>query len=389
MFKKQKHNQYGFKKKRTKVFHPFVIELTGKMFLQPRANTIIAKGQSIVDLTTGEILYDGILIGKRKVVDKSQFAKIYASEIGILYELSQAGKNVFLYLTKIMDYENKAIFNSETEYAKAGYKTTKPVHKGLKELIKAHIIAAHSIRGIWWLNPTIVCKGERFAKCTEYVVGKEGTAQRGIAAGRTNKTRHADKRIPPPLKSRKNTKEPPTKKRFSIPKTTSPNRDERQEERFFDDFLQRGRPQDVFGVRPQHRKSHFMDQLTGNRVDALDDLRPQNERKDRQDNQPEKEIRRSLRSLFCFFREINDETEKRGEAKTKANTLHLHVDHNKIKPPKRQNDRYLKDAFEQNFADFLRTCLKSLSFRPYGALAYFYHMLLQSFRSYGACGKSR
>jgi len=30
------------------------------------------------------------------------------------------------------------------------------------------------------------------------------------------------------------------------------------------------------------------------------------------------------------------------------------MDYNKIKPPKRQNDRYLKDAFEQNFADFLR-----------------------------------
>jgi len=163
--------------------NPFVMELKGRMFLQPRADTIIAKGQSIVDLATGEILDDGILIGKRKVVDKSQFAKIYASEIGVLYELSQAGKNVFLYLTKIMDYENKAIFNSETEYAKAGYKTTKPVHKGLKELIKSHIIAAHSVRGIWWINPTIVCKGERFAKYTEFVVGKDGSERKDITTG--------------------------------------------------------------------------------------------------------------------------------------------------------------------------------------------------------------
>jgi len=171
------------KKEKRHATNPFIVELTGRMYLQPRANTIIAKGHSIVDLTTGEILEDGILIGKRKVVDKSQFAKIYASEIGILYELSQAGKNVFLYLTKVMDYENKAIFNSETEYKKAGYKTTKPVHKGLKELIKAHIIAAHSIRGIWWLNPTIVCKGERFAKYTEYVVGKDGSERKDITAG--------------------------------------------------------------------------------------------------------------------------------------------------------------------------------------------------------------
>lgn len=34
--------------------NPFIVELKGKMFLQPRANTIIAKGQSIVDTSTGE-----------------------------------------------------------------------------------------------------------------------------------------------------------------------------------------------------------------------------------------------------------------------------------------------------------------------------------------------
>ena len=49
------------------------------MYLQPRANSIIAKGQSIVDTDTGEIVQDSVLIGRRKYVDKSQFAKLYAS----------------------------------------------------------------------------------------------------------------------------------------------------------------------------------------------------------------------------------------------------------------------------------------------------------------------
>jgi len=176
----QKHGFSNIKKYEQ---NPFIMELKGRMFLQPRADTIIAKGQSIVDLTTGEIVENGVLIGKRKVVDKSQFAKIYASEIGILYELSQAGKNVFLYLTKIMDYDNRAYFNYFKEYSKLGYKSFKTCYNGLLELIKKHIIAADIRENTYWLNPTIVCRGERFAKYTEYVVGKDGSERKDITTG--------------------------------------------------------------------------------------------------------------------------------------------------------------------------------------------------------------
>ena len=96
--------------------NPFVFNLRGKMYLQPRANTIVAKGQEIIDTTTGEVIQDSVLIGRRKVVDKSQFAKVYASEIGMLFDLSKPAINVFMYLTKVMDYENKAIFDYNREY---------------------------------------------------------------------------------------------------------------------------------------------------------------------------------------------------------------------------------------------------------------------------------
>lgn len=151
--------------------NPFVVELKGHMYLQPKANTIIAKGQSIVDTTTGEIIREGVLIGKRKIVDKSQFAKIYASEIAVLYDLSKSAKNVFLHLSKVMDYDNKAIFDYKKEYAKLGYKTEYSTLMGLRELITRGIIAKHLVDNIYWLNPTIICKGERFAKYTEYVIG--------------------------------------------------------------------------------------------------------------------------------------------------------------------------------------------------------------------------
>lgn len=153
--------------------NPFMVELKGKMYLQPRANTIIAKGQSIVDTKTGEIIEESVLIGKRKIVDKSQFAKLYASEIGILYELTKPAQNVFLYLTKVMDYDNKAIFDYKKEFKNLGYTSEMQPLKGLRELITKNIIAPHTVSNIYWLNPTIVCKGERFAKYVEYVVGTD------------------------------------------------------------------------------------------------------------------------------------------------------------------------------------------------------------------------
>lgn len=153
--------------------NPFVVDLKGKMFLQPRANAIIAKGENIVNTTTGEVLREATLLGRRKIVDKSQFAKIYASEIGILHDLSRSGIMVFMHLSKVMDYENKALFDYKKQYTKLGYKTEVPALKGIRELITKNIIAPHIISGIWWLNPAIVCKGERFAKYTEYLTEEE------------------------------------------------------------------------------------------------------------------------------------------------------------------------------------------------------------------------
>ena len=153
--------------------NPFMVELKGKMFLQPRANMIIAKGESIMNTETGEVLKDNTLIGRRKIVDKSQFAKIYASEIGILYELSRTAQNVFLYLTKVMDYDNKAYFSYVNDLQKVGYKSKGSVYNALKELVQSNIIAPSSMTNFYWMNPAIVCKGERFAKYTEYLTEEE------------------------------------------------------------------------------------------------------------------------------------------------------------------------------------------------------------------------
>lgn len=149
--------------------NPFMVQLKGKMYLQPQANSIIARGETLVDTVTGEIITDDVLIGRRRIVDKSQFAKIYASEIGMLFGFSKAAINVLMYLSKVMDYDQRAYFHYIKDAHKLGYKTGYSTLKGLRELLKENIIAKDVRENTYWVNPIVICKGERFAKYTEFV----------------------------------------------------------------------------------------------------------------------------------------------------------------------------------------------------------------------------
>lgn len=160
--------------------NPFVKELNGVMYIQPRANIILSEGEAIVDVDTGEISKERKLIGRQKMVDKSDFTKIYAKSIGTIMEFSPNTVKVLMYLLAKVDYENKVIFSYNKDFAKLGYKSPISVYKGMCELLKHKIIALHDITNIWWVNPLFVCKGERFATYTEYVKGKGGTSMDAV-----------------------------------------------------------------------------------------------------------------------------------------------------------------------------------------------------------------
>lgn len=151
--------------------NPFYQELNGKMYIQPRANTIIAKNQALVDTETGEVIRDEqMLIGKRKYVDRSHFAKIYFTEIGEILSLSPRAIKLLIYISKIMDYEQKAYLNYNKIHEKVGYRNYHQVLTGVRELLTKKIIAASDMEHWYWINPIYICKGERFSKYTEYVL---------------------------------------------------------------------------------------------------------------------------------------------------------------------------------------------------------------------------
>lgn len=157
--------------------NPFIVELKGKMYLQPKPNTIVAKGQAIVSTETGEIVEDAVLMGRRKIVDRTMFAKLYFSELATIYDLSKCAYQVLLYISKKMDFENKVIINTESACKEMNYKSYQSVAKGLRELADKNIIAVGHIMGVYWVNPLFVCKGERFAKYTEIITEEYANKQ--------------------------------------------------------------------------------------------------------------------------------------------------------------------------------------------------------------------
>ena len=148
--------------------NPFIVDLKGKMYLQPKPNTIIARGEQIVDTTTGEVVEDSVLMGRRKVVDRSQFAKIYFSQIQAVFDLSKAAIKVLMYMAERMGYDTMVLMNAKQESEKIGYKSQQAVQRAIKELLDCGIIAQGYISGMYWMNPLYICKGERFAMYLEY-----------------------------------------------------------------------------------------------------------------------------------------------------------------------------------------------------------------------------
>lgn len=95
-------------------------------------------------------------------VDEEQFAKLYLSNFAAFFTLSQASIRVFGYiLTCLRPKQDMFIFLMEKCKEYTQYETTKPIYKGLAELLQAEIIARGPADNLWFINPMVVFNGDR------------------------------------------------------------------------------------------------------------------------------------------------------------------------------------------------------------------------------------
>jgi hypothetical protein len=107
-------------------------------------------------------------------VDEEKFAKLYLSNFAAFFELSQASIRVFGYIMhELRPKQDIIIFLMEKckEYTK--YETTKPIYKGLAELLHAGIIARGPADNLWFINPLIIFNGDRVSFAKTYVKKKK------------------------------------------------------------------------------------------------------------------------------------------------------------------------------------------------------------------------
>lgn len=122
----------------------------------------------LVDSETGET--KGMAFMHRiKTVDKAQFVKLYVSEIQSLFDLSRTGLKVFGFVINSLRINGDTIYiNHRKVMEYCEYKSTRPVYKGLAELLNNNIIAMSKDANMWYINPSIVFNGDRIAFIKEY-----------------------------------------------------------------------------------------------------------------------------------------------------------------------------------------------------------------------------
>ena len=152
---------------------PFLDELL-EINIDKRKRLLAGKNPNmIVNPDTGEVQGTQLLAVFEKV-DREQFTKIYRKGITQMFNLSKSGIKVFGYFTLIAKpNKGDVIFEMDSCKEYTGYKTDKPIMKGLSELIQNGFIARSKYYYKYFINPTMFFNGNRVAFIKMYQVTDE------------------------------------------------------------------------------------------------------------------------------------------------------------------------------------------------------------------------
>jgi len=135
----------------------------------------ISKGNSIVDIDTGEVLDETSSMVTRELIDREEFIKIFELGLTGMFDLSLTARDMFKLVLKIyleQKMEGKRVYLSDRSIKDGGYlksRTTK--RNALNQLIQAGFIARVTEEPNWyWINPQMFYKGNRMTIIKDYAV---------------------------------------------------------------------------------------------------------------------------------------------------------------------------------------------------------------------------
>lgn len=147
---------------------PFIDDLL-EIEVSKRRKIVAGKSPNlIINGNTGEVEGHQVFAINEKV-DKETFIKIYEKGLTSLFNLSKSGLKVFGYFTKIAKpNKDYVIFEIDECKEYTGYKTDKPVLKGVAELIEGQLIARSRYHYKYFINPSMFFNGNRFTLIKSY-----------------------------------------------------------------------------------------------------------------------------------------------------------------------------------------------------------------------------
>ena len=100
-------------------------------------------------------------------VDEDKFAKLYLSELGILWDMKKPALKLFSYIMTILNINSDEIYLSPIKAGEyTGYKTITAINNALSQLLELGVIARNVEPNWYYINPLIIFNGSRvtFAK---------------------------------------------------------------------------------------------------------------------------------------------------------------------------------------------------------------------------------
>ena len=134
---------------------PFINELFEMSVSTKRRILAGRKPNMIVNSETGDV--EGVqVLAIHEKVDTEQFTKIYQRGMTQMFNLSKSGIKVFAFFTSISKpNKGEVIFEMDKCMEYTGYKTEKPILKGIAELIKNKFVARSKYHYRYFINPTM------------------------------------------------------------------------------------------------------------------------------------------------------------------------------------------------------------------------------------------
>lgn len=165
----EKREITGVRKAPTFTENPFLkgslVEVSGRK----KRYSVAARGDTIIS-KTGQVK-GGIEHTIVRVVDDSQFVKVFADGIIGIYDLKSAGSKVFRYLfDEVQKHPNiDRIYLYFMDAQEEPWKISKPVFfRGMAELLDKGFIARSANPNMYYLNPAMIWNGDRFRFVQEY-----------------------------------------------------------------------------------------------------------------------------------------------------------------------------------------------------------------------------